>query len=190
MDLSVDRASDIPVGAQLAAKLRAWIRHGGLGPGDRLPSLREAAVAAGVNLNTVRAVYARLEREGLVRTEQGRGTFVCAARESPDSEAAARRRLRAQIAELEGELAQRPVQPSEAEPRPRASSGGASMLSAQQLAGVRDDLVARLAELDAARFEVLQKLRELPESERQPATRGGGRSSLSLSGARVRWSSP
>jgi len=49
---------------------------GELGPGARLPSVREMAAATGVNANTVRAVYARLEAEGLVATEHGRGTFV------------------------------------------------------------------------------------------------------------------
>ena len=39
-------------------------------------AIREAAAAAGVNVNTVRTVYARLETEGLVTSEQGRGTFV------------------------------------------------------------------------------------------------------------------
>src|SRR4051794_38045471 len=34
------------------------------------------AAASGVNANTVRAVYARLEAEGIVATEHGRGTFV------------------------------------------------------------------------------------------------------------------
>jgi hypothetical protein len=38
--------------------------------------VRELAGATGVNANTVRAVYARLEAEGLVTAEHGRGTFV------------------------------------------------------------------------------------------------------------------
>src|SRR4051794_41981267 len=37
------------------------------------------AAATGVNANTVRAVYARLEAEGVVETEHGRGTFVSGA---------------------------------------------------------------------------------------------------------------
>ena len=76
MDLRVDRDAEVPLGTQLAWKLRALIETGELGAGDRLPSVREAAAAAGVNVNTVRAVYGRLEREGLVSSEQGRGTFV------------------------------------------------------------------------------------------------------------------
>ena len=76
MDLRVDRDAEVPLGTQLAWKLRRLVETGDLGPGDRLPSVREAATAAGVNVNTVRAVYGRLEQEGLVSSEQGRGTFV------------------------------------------------------------------------------------------------------------------
>jgi GntR family transcriptional regulator len=73
---SVDRDSDVPLGTQLAWKLRTAIATGLLSPGERLPGVRELAGAADVNVNTVRSVYARLEEQGLVATEHGRGTFV------------------------------------------------------------------------------------------------------------------
>jgi DNA-binding transcriptional regulator YhcF (GntR family) len=74
--LSVDSTDELPVGVQLAWRLRALVAAGRLGPGVRLPSVRSLATWAGVNVNTVRGVYARLEQEGLVVTEHGRGTFV------------------------------------------------------------------------------------------------------------------
>ena len=74
--IRLDRESELPLGVQLAWHLRAAMAAGELGPGARLPSVREMAAATGVNANTVRAVYARLEAEGLVATEHGRGTFV------------------------------------------------------------------------------------------------------------------
>jgi GntR family transcriptional regulator len=76
MDLSVERGSDVPLGTQLAWKLRAAIASGALGPGDRLPAVRELAAEAGVNVNTARAVYARLAEQGVIVSEHGRGTFV------------------------------------------------------------------------------------------------------------------
>src|SRR4051794_37035727 len=76
MDLSVERGSDVPLGTQLAWKLRAGIASGSLRPGDRLPAVRELAAAAGVNVNTARAVYARLAEQGVIVSEHGRGTFV------------------------------------------------------------------------------------------------------------------
>jgi DNA-binding transcriptional regulator YhcF (GntR family) len=75
-DLSVDRDSDVPLGTQLAWKLRTAIATGLLQPGERLPGVRELAGVAGVNVNTIRSVYARLEEQGLVASEHGRGTFV------------------------------------------------------------------------------------------------------------------
>lgn len=73
---SVDRDSEVPLGTQLMWKLRTAIATGLLQPGERLPGVRELAGAAGVNVNTVRSVYARLEEQGLVASEHGRGTFV------------------------------------------------------------------------------------------------------------------
>lgn len=77
-EIRVDRDSDVPLGTQLAWRLRALIATGRLAPGERLPGVRELAEGAGVNVNTVRAVYARLEEQGLLRSEHGRGTFVAA----------------------------------------------------------------------------------------------------------------
>ncbi len=190
MDLRVDRDAEVPLGTQLAWKLRRLVETGELGPGDRLPSVREAATAAGVNVNTVRAVYGRLEQEGLVSSEQGRGTFVRRPAETAAGQSAeldARRTLRRQIARLEAELARRPPPPTEAgEQRRQAPSGGA-LLSAEQLEDVRDGLLTRLRELDDARAEVKRRLDELPASEQPAPERRPGRSSSSLSGARVRW---
>jgi DNA-binding transcriptional regulator YhcF (GntR family) len=76
VDLSVDRDSDLSPGLQLAWRLRALIAARRLGPGERLPSVRELGALAGVNVNTARSVYRRLEREGLVVSRHGLGTFV------------------------------------------------------------------------------------------------------------------
>jgi len=77
--ISVDRRAEVPLGVQLAWALRCRIREGELLGGERLPGLRELAEAAGVNVNTVRSVYQRLEQEGLIETRQGSGTFVAPA---------------------------------------------------------------------------------------------------------------
>ncbi len=72
----MDRKADVPVGVQLDWLLSAQIRDGRLRPGQQLPTLREMAVQAGLNVNTVRAVYRRLEQRGLVESHHGSGTFV------------------------------------------------------------------------------------------------------------------
>jgi GntR family transcriptional regulator len=73
---SIDPGDELPVGLQLTWRLRALIATGRLASGERLPSFRRLSEWAGVNVNTVRAVYAGLEREGLVVSHQGQGTFV------------------------------------------------------------------------------------------------------------------
>ena len=73
---SVDHGSDLPVGAQLHWQLRSFIRTGQARAGERLPSVRELAERSGVNVNTVRSVYRRLEEERLVASRQGAGTYV------------------------------------------------------------------------------------------------------------------
>jgi len=73
---ATDPEDDLPVGLQLTWRLRALIATGRLARGERLPSFRRLAEWAGVNVNTVRAVYAGLEEEGLVISRQGQGTFV------------------------------------------------------------------------------------------------------------------
>lgn len=76
IDFRVERDSEVPVGTQLGWKLHAMLARGVLRPGDRVPSVRELADFAGVNVNTARAVYRELEGEGLISSQQGRGTFV------------------------------------------------------------------------------------------------------------------
>jgi GntR family transcriptional regulator len=73
---SVDHASEIPVGVQLKWRLRTLVLAGQLRPGEELPSVRQLASWAGVNPNTVRGVYDDLGREGLIRSRQGKGTYV------------------------------------------------------------------------------------------------------------------
>jgi GntR family transcriptional regulator len=73
---AVDPDDELPVGLQLTLRLRALIATGRLPAGEKLPSVRRLAEWAGVNANTVRAVYASLEDEGLVAGQHGRGTFV------------------------------------------------------------------------------------------------------------------
>jgi DNA-binding transcriptional regulator YhcF (GntR family) len=84
-DLTIDRAGEIPIGVQLAWGLRARIGDGRLAPGQRLPGLRELAEMLGINANTARTVYQRLEQEGLIDSRQGTGTFVASVAQEPSA---------------------------------------------------------------------------------------------------------
>jgi DNA-binding transcriptional regulator YhcF (GntR family) len=85
MEITVDRDAEVPIGTQLAWALRARIRDGTFKPEQRLPGLRELAHSTGVNVNTVRAVYQRLENEGLIEGQQGTGTFVAPVPQRPSA---------------------------------------------------------------------------------------------------------
>ncbi|HKQ63131.1 MAG TPA: GntR family transcriptional regulator [Candidatus Polarisedimenticolaceae bacterium] len=73
---------------QLAQRIQRTIVVGGLHPGDRLPTVRELAARSGVNRNTAARAIEHLEREGIVHTRIGRGTF--AATPSPRQDRAQR----------------------------------------------------------------------------------------------------
>jgi DNA-binding transcriptional regulator YhcF (GntR family) len=70
------RSDDLPVGVNLFWRLQVLIHSGRLAPKQRLPGVREFAAGAGVNVNTARSVYGRLEEDGFAVSRQGLGTFV------------------------------------------------------------------------------------------------------------------
>jgi DNA-binding transcriptional regulator YhcF (GntR family) len=78
LGITLDRAAEVPLGVQLVWALRTRVHDGRLVPGERLPALRDLAEGLGVNSNTIRTVYQRLEQEGLIASLQGSGTFVTA----------------------------------------------------------------------------------------------------------------
>lgn len=82
--LYVDDASALPVYAQLQQQVIAAIGRGELRRGEQLPSVRDVAATLGINPNTVNRAYAELERDGVVATKRGRGTFVASARSAVD----------------------------------------------------------------------------------------------------------
>jgi DNA-binding transcriptional regulator YhcF (GntR family) len=82
---AIDRDAEVPIGLQLGWALSARIYDGELRPGQRLPGLRELAEASGLNVNTVRAVYQRLEQRGLIESQQGSGTFVASTFRRPSA---------------------------------------------------------------------------------------------------------
>jgi DNA-binding transcriptional regulator YhcF (GntR family) len=76
LEISIDRSAEVPIGVQLAWAVRSRIADGRLTSGMRLPGLRDLAEQTGVNINTIRSVYQRLEQEGLIDSQHGSGTYV------------------------------------------------------------------------------------------------------------------
>lgn len=65
-----------PIYVQIMNEIRRSVVAGALDSDDPLPSVRELASSLQVNPNTVSRAYRELERDGLVYTRRGRGTFV------------------------------------------------------------------------------------------------------------------
>lgn len=75
-ELTVDSASATPVYRQIVEQIRYLVEGGGLGPGDRLPPVRQLADNLGVNRNTVAKAYAMLRERGLIETKGASGTTI------------------------------------------------------------------------------------------------------------------
>ena len=71
-----DFKSDQPIYRQLMDALRMRIVNGTDPPGERIPAVRELAMEAGVNPNTMQRALAELEREGLLISQRTSGRFV------------------------------------------------------------------------------------------------------------------
>jgi GntR family transcriptional regulator len=73
---SVDPHGGGPLYLQLAEQIKRAVAIGSLAAGERLPTVKMLAHDLKVNPNTVARVYRDLEREGIIATAPGRGSFV------------------------------------------------------------------------------------------------------------------
>lgn len=92
--VQIDPRDPTPIYAQLDRAIRVAIAHGKLKAGDQLPTVRQLAVDLRVNANTVAKVYLALEREGIVETKRGVGTFISGQRPPAMHDAHRERRLK------------------------------------------------------------------------------------------------
>lgn len=76
MILSVQTSSGVPIYLQVVQQVKHRVATGVLNPGERLPSVRDIAEQLRVNPNTVAKAFTELERQGVVETRRGTGTYV------------------------------------------------------------------------------------------------------------------
>lgn len=86
---TVDPRSGVPIYAQLVDQVKRAIALELVEPGDQLPTVKALALDLTVNPNTVARAYRELERDGIIATSPGRGSFVAPDAASPDSKRAA-----------------------------------------------------------------------------------------------------
>ncbi len=78
MRILISNSSPDPIYEQISRQIRAQIISGELGEGEPLPSIRKLAQDLQISVITTKRAYDELEREGLLDTVGGKGTFVAA----------------------------------------------------------------------------------------------------------------
>jgi len=72
----VDKESRVPLYLQLRDLIRYYISTGAIQYKQQLPTVNGLAKELGINFETIRKAYKELEKEGLLSTRRGRGTFA------------------------------------------------------------------------------------------------------------------
>ncbi|MCD4830980.1 MAG: GntR family transcriptional regulator [Anaerohalosphaeraceae bacterium] len=76
MEFRIDNTCDRAVYQQIIDQVKRQIAIGSIAPDDKLPTVRALAVSLVINPNTIAKAYRQLEREGIISTRPGLGTFV------------------------------------------------------------------------------------------------------------------
>jgi GntR family transcriptional regulator len=82
MRILISNSSPDPIYEQISRQIKAQIISGELAEGEPLPSIRKLAQDLQISVITTKRAYDELEREGLLDTVGGKGTFVAA--QQPD----------------------------------------------------------------------------------------------------------
>jgi GntR family transcriptional regulator len=86
---TVDASSGVPIYVQIVQQIKRFVALGVLAAGEQLPTVKQLAVDLTVNPNTVARAYRDLERDGVIETAVGRGSFVRSDGSGTSSRAAA-----------------------------------------------------------------------------------------------------
>ena len=72
-----DLDNDRPIYLQLMERIQQDIVAGVYQAGDKLPSVRDLAMEAAVNPNTMQKALSELERNGLLHSQRTSGRYIC-----------------------------------------------------------------------------------------------------------------
>jgi len=76
MEISINKSSGVPMYIQVKKQIMDLIRDGSLKVGTKMSTERELSIKLKISRNTISAAYKELEQEGVLKSYQGRGTFV------------------------------------------------------------------------------------------------------------------
>jgi len=74
--ITINLESGVPIYMQLVDRIKQMVVSGQLQPGQQLPTIRQLATDLRINYNTVGRAYLILDQEGVISTQQGRGTYI------------------------------------------------------------------------------------------------------------------
>ena len=78
MKILISNTSPNPIYEQIKSEIKRQIVKGDLSDGEALPSIRKLALDLQVSVITTKRAYDDLEKEGLITSVAGKGTFISA----------------------------------------------------------------------------------------------------------------
>jgi GntR family transcriptional regulator len=87
-----------PIYLQIVDQVKSMVASGVLKPGSQLPTVREVAADLRINFNTAARAYRLLHEEGVISTQQGRGTYVLEGPPPAGAKKIKRERLQSMVA--------------------------------------------------------------------------------------------
>jgi GntR family transcriptional regulator len=88
--LTIDPRSGVPIYQQIVEQVKRSTALGVLQAGEQLPTVKQLALDLTINPNTVARAYRDLERDGVIATAPGRGSFAKGDGEAASTKLAAR----------------------------------------------------------------------------------------------------
>lgn len=74
--ITLDIKGSTPIYEQIIEQIKFHVLKGYLKPGDMIPSVRKMALELSVTPGTVAKAYQELERQNIIETIRGKGTFI------------------------------------------------------------------------------------------------------------------
>lgn len=85
--IRLDLKSDTPIYEQIIEQVKYHVMKGSMEAGTAIPSVRKLALTLRITPGTVAKAYQELERQGIIETIRGKGTFIAGEiKRKPDAE--------------------------------------------------------------------------------------------------------
>ena len=101
--ITLDFKGNTPIYEQIVEQMKFHVMRGHLQSGDSIPSVRRLALELKITPGTVAKAYQELERQGIIETMRGKGTFIAGKLELKVDEvklSEIKRRIRTELMEL------------------------------------------------------------------------------------------